>query len=78
MSEPAHSQRSGKKQAYRPFGAGYVSDFEQFLNNFLDHHPNIAEDRQRGWYIWWDHRLDLADLDSLHRNEVPRKPYEYE
>ncbi len=59
-------------------GSGYVSDFEQFMQGFLDQHPEVEEDRRKGWYIWWDHRLDLADLDTLHANEVPVKPYPYE
>ena len=30
---------------------GYVSDFDQFLHSYLDQHPEVLEDRQRGWYI---------------------------
>lgn len=63
---------------YRPFGGGYVSDFEQFMDGFIAAHPEVEEDRMRGWYIWWDHRVDLDELDKQHADEVPDKPYHYE
>ena len=66
-----------KPEKYRPFAGGYVSDFEQFLNGYLEQHPEVQEDRQEGWYIWWDHKLDLADLEKLRQSEVPVKPYRY-
>ncbi len=59
-------------------GDGYVSEYEQFLDAYLAQHPDIVEDRQRGWYIWWDHRVDLDDLDKQRRDTVPDKPYHYE
>lgn len=62
---------------YRPFAGGYVSDFEQFMNSYLDQHPEVEADRQHGWSIWWDHRLDLAELDKQRESEVPAKPYRY-
>jgi hypothetical protein len=64
-----------KPEKYRPFSGGYVSDFEQYLNGFLAEHPEVQEDRQHGWYIWWDHRLDLAEMDQQDKNEVPVKTY---
>lgn len=69
---------SHKSERYRPFAGGYVSDFDQFMRGFLAEHPEVEEDRQHGWYIWWDHRLDLAELDKLRESEVPAKPYRYE
>lgn len=65
-------------ERYRPFGGGYVSDFEQFMQGFLASHPEVEEDQRDGWYIWWDHRVDLDELDQQRRDEVPDKPYHYE
>lgn len=67
-----------KTERYRPYSGGYVSDYEQFMHKYLERHPEVQEDRQKGWYIWWDHRLDLAEQDKLHQSEVARKPYHYE
>lgn len=63
---------------YRPFGGGYVSDFEQFMNRFIAEHPEVEQDRRRGWSIWWDHRVDLDELDKQRADQVPEKPYHYE
>ncbi len=68
---------SHKPALHRP-GDGYVSEFEQFLNGYLAQNPDVVEDRQRGWYIWWDHRVDLDELDKQRRDAVPAKPYHYE
>jgi hypothetical protein len=38
----------------------------------------VEEDRRRGWYIWWDHRVDLDELDKQRENELPVKPYVYD
>jgi hypothetical protein len=57
---------------------GYVSDFEQFLKDYERQHPELADDRMRGWYIWWDHRVDLDELDKQRQSEVRAKPYHYE
>ena len=62
---------------YRPFAGGYVSDYEQFLNGYLAQHPEVQEDRQQGWSIWWDQRLDMAEMDKQRESEVPVKPYRY-
>jgi len=65
-------------ERYRPFAGGYVSEADQFLGQFLREHPEVEEDRLRGWYIWWDHRVDLDELDKQRADEVPVKPYHYE
>lgn len=65
-------------QKYRPFAGGYVSEFEQFMGQYLARRPQVIEDRQRGWYIWWDHRVDLDELDKQRQSSVPEKPYHYE
>ena len=63
---------------YRIGHGGYVSEFDQFLDGFLRTHPEVEADQKRGWYIWWDHRLDLDELEKQHKDEVPAKPYQYE
>lgn len=62
----------------RPFAGGYVSEAEQFLQEFLRQHPEVEEDRRRGWNIWWDQRVDLDALQRQRADSVPVKPYQYE
>lgn len=56
----------------------YVSEFEGFMDRFLKKHPDVIADQERGWYIWWDHRLDLDELEKQHESDVPAKPYPYD
>ena len=65
-------------QRYRPFAGGYVSEFDQFMDHYIASHPRVEQDRMHGWYIWWDHRVDLDELDKQRADTVPEKPYHYE
>ena len=67
-----------KPAKYQIRGGGYVSEFEQFLDTYLAQHPEVEQDRKRGWNIWWDHRVDLDNLDKQRKDSVPIKPYGYE
>ncbi|MES3025974.1 MAG: DUF3460 family protein [Pseudomonadota bacterium] len=67
-----------KPAKFRLNRAAYVSEFDQFLGDYLGEHPEVEEDKMRGWYIWWDHRVDLDELDKQRKDAVPVKPYHYE
>jgi hypothetical protein len=67
-----------KPAKYRVGHGGYVSEFEQFLATFMGEHPEVEADRHRAWYIWWDHPIDLKDLEPHHNGDLPVKPYQYE
>ena len=56
---------------------GYVSEFEQFLDQYKQTHPNVEADQRRGWNIWWDHNLDLTEVDRARQDSVPVSPYYY-
>ena len=70
-------------QQHRPSGhrrklTGYVSEFEEFLHGFMEQHPEVEADQRRGWRIWWDHRIDLDEMDRQRRDTVAVKPYSFE
>ena len=67
-----------RTEKYRIGHGGYVSEFDQFLNSYLKQHPEVEEDQMRGWYIWWDRRLNLDELEKERKDTVPAKPYQYE
>ncbi len=56
----------------------YVSDFERYLGRYLDQHPNVERDQRRGWYIWWDRRVDPADVEPQQPYAVKVNGYQYE
>lgn len=53
----------------------YVSEFEQFMNRFLEEHPEVQEDQRRGRLIYWDHKVDLAALEKAAKDSVPEDAY---
>lgn len=55
----------------------YVSEFEEFIDRYMEQHPAVREDQRRGWNIWWDHRLDLDAVDRQRKDSVPPNPYYY-
>ena len=46
--------------------SGYVSEYEQFLNQFKAEHPYVEPDQRRGWEIWW-HRRPVQDEMAIRR-----------
>lgn len=69
---------SHKLLPYRPGHGGYVSEFEQFLNGYIDSHPEVLEDRKRGWLIWWERKPDLREMKLVQADSVPRGTYYYD
>lgn len=56
---------------------GYVSEYEQFLEQYKEQHPGVEAGQHRGWKIWWDHRQDLDAADRQRGDSVPTRPYYY-
>lgn len=50
------------KRHKRPARTGYVSEFTQFMNDFLEKHPDVAADRCKGWSIFWEREVDFDAL----------------
>ncbi|MES2756796.1 MAG: DUF3460 family protein [Pseudomonadota bacterium] len=67
-----------KPEQYRSGHSGYVSEFDQFIHDYLVHHPAVEEDQVHGWYLWWDHLVDWKDLENQHDDAVPVKSYQYD
>ena len=67
-----------KQQPYRVGHSGYVSEFDQFLDAYLAGHPSVVPDQQKGWYLLWDHKVDLRELDRERQDAVPVRSYSYE
>jgi hypothetical protein len=67
-----------KTVRYKVGHGGYVSEFDEFLHGFLREHPEVEEDRKRGWYKYWDRNVDLDNLEEQRQDAVKAKPYTYE
>jgi hypothetical protein len=53
----------------------YVSEFEQFINGYMEQHPDARRDQELGWRIWWERPVDVASLDRERHAEL--KPTVY-
>ncbi|KZE35189.1 DUF3460 family protein [Crenobacter luteus] len=62
---------------YRPGHDGYVSPFTEFMDHFLEDHPEVVEDQRRGWYRFWDHKADFDEMLKERQDSVPIKGYDY-
>ena len=57
---------------------GYVSEFTQFVNKFLDKNPEIKTKQRVLRATWWDkNRSDIALEEQLEKADIKRKGYEY-
>lgn len=63
---------------YHPGHAGYVSEFEQFLEEYAGQHPHMEEDQMQGWYLLWDKPVDFDALEKARADTVTVKSYQYE
>ena len=66
-----------KQKGYTAGHDGYVSEITQFLDKFLDEHPEVIDEQSRGWHIFWDRDVDLGELKKAGEDSVPAKPYYY-
>jgi len=66
-----------KPKAYKVGHDGYVSEITQFLDKFLGEHPEVVDEQNQGWHIFWDREVDLAEQKKAITDSVPTKPYYY-
>lgn len=56
----------------------YISEFGQFMDQFLEQHPEVIVDQRKGWKIFWDKKVNFSELDDLKEGSIPMKPYEHD
>jgi len=66
-----------KASAARRRQRAYVSDFTRFIDGYLADHPEVVSDQQRGRAIYWDKRVDIAELMPDPADVVPTDAYYY-
>lgn len=53
----------------------YVSEFTQFIDQFVEEHPEVVEDQRVGRALYWDKKLDLAEQEKAEQAEEPGDGY---
>jgi hypothetical protein len=74
MTIPA--SRRSRPETGRP--GGYVSEFEQFMDDFIHRHPEVIESQREGWYQFWERDVDFEEWEEEAKDSVPnKKGYDY-
>ena len=74
MADPARHS-TPRSQAER--AKGYVSEFEQFLGEFMHRHPEVEASQREGWRQFWERDVDFEEWKEQASDRVPRRGYEY-
>jgi hypothetical protein len=53
----------------------YVSEFMNFMNQYLKEHPEVVEEQRRGWNFFWNAKVDLTAPDITKEDCVPNDSY---
>jgi len=56
----------------------YQSDFTRFMNDYLEHHPEVEAQRREYRLTFWDRQVDRDDQRRWKASQVPQKPYVYQ
>lgn len=56
---------------------GYVSEFEQFMNDYLSRHPEAVASQREGWRQFWERDVDFQEWEEEAEDSVPTKSYNY-
>lgn len=52
-------------------GQAYVSEFEEFIDHYMQEHPEEVVEQKAGWDSFWNVKVDPASL-IVHREDVVR------
>ncbi len=56
----------------------YQSEATQFLNQYLEQHPEEAARRLSNRQLLWDVELNPEELAAFEAAKLPKKPYPYQ
>ena len=58
--------------------AMYESEHTKFMREWMEKHPQEAEEQRKGRALWWDKPQDLETLRRNAEATVAQKPYPYQ
>lgn len=66
-NRPAGKAAKGKR--------GYVSEFAEFMDQFLSDHPEVVKDRSVGFGIFWNRKVDFSAQAQAAKESEPDDSY---
>jgi hypothetical protein len=55
----------------------YESDLTKFMRDLFRKRPHLAEAQLEARAIWWDKKVDFAQLERMKESRVPVRGYVY-
>ena len=52
----------------------YISEFESFMNQFLESHPEVIEEQRRNWRSFWEAEIDPETAHPRKEDLVEPEP----
>jgi len=68
-----HGKRGGRAPGQTD--RAYVSEFTNFIDHFLEDHPEVVDDQWVGREIYWDKQVDFVDWKRADKDTVPEDGY---
>lgn len=53
----------------------FVSEYTQFIEHYLEEHPEVVADQHDGRLIYWDKKVDLEAQKKAEMDSVPDDIY---
>jgi hypothetical protein len=53
----------------------YISEFETFMNQFLQSHPEVIEEQRRNWRSFWEPEIHHETAHPRKEDLVPDDQY---
>lgn len=78
MTSKLLNRRSGTADAPRneaKRGGGYVSEFTEFMDQYLKDHPEVVRDRSVGFGIFWNRKVDFSAQAQAAKDIEPGDAY---
>lgn len=73
VNRPSGTIDAPRKDTKR--GRGYVSEFTEFMDRYLEEHPEVVRDRSVGFGIYWNRKVDFKALGQAARERAPDDSY---
>ena len=55
----------------------YQSEFTKFIQQYLQNHPEVDEQRRELFRTWWEKKTDSFSELEFRFSRLPQKPYVY-
>lgn len=53
----------------------YVSEFTNFMNHYLEEHPEVVEEQMRGYNFFFNPEIDREELGNADEGSIPDDHY---